>query len=526
MPPAPVGSTPATPLVVVDPSAAPTPTPAADGAPADDIRNKVPPVRPLPRPGNFPILPTGPGYYSALDMLTGDYRQAPPKYAYPRISPNIGVYYDADFRYLDDPKNTDTDYADPLKRIRIGDNWLLSTGGELRNRYMSEYNSRLTANNNNYDLARARLNADLWYGDSFRVFAEFIGAYSSPQNLAPLPTDINKADFLNLFVDVKIFDLDGKPGYVRVGRQELALGSQRLVSPLDWSNTLRTFQGVRATRTGEDWDADLFWVKPMVLNPNQLDSWDDTQDFAGGYLTYHPTKTSLIDGYYLMLDSRLPTTQLGLTRGPFTLNTFGSRYAGNQGSFLWDFEGAMQLGTINSTGSRQDVVAGMATAGLGYNFKDVAWNPTLWLYYDYASGGNNGTGTDHTFNQLFPFGHYYLGWTDLVGRQNIQDLNLHLYLYPTPWITLWIQYHHFWLADSTDALYNKSGVAYRRDATGAAGNDVGQEVDFNVNFHLTKHVDIFTGYSYLFGGEFLKKTAGATGAVNASSTFVAVTYKW
>ena len=101
----------------------------------------------------------------------------------------------------------------------------------------------------------------------------------------------------------------------------------------------------------------------------------------------------------------------------------------------------------------------MATAGLGYHFADVPCNPTLWAYYDCASGDDEpGRGRYATFNQLFPFGHYYLGWIDLVGRQNIQDFNLHLYLYPDEWITVWTQYHCFQLDQPRDALYNAAGV--------------------------------------------------------------------
>ena len=51
-------------------------------------------------------------------------------------------------------------------------------------------------------------------------------------------------------------------------------------------------------------------------------------------------------------------------------------------------------------------------------------NPQFWLRYDFASGDNNLTDGDRTtFNQLFPFGNYYLGWIDRVGRQNIHDFN-------------------------------------------------------------------------------------------------------
>ena len=150
----------------------------------------------------------------------------------------------------------------------------------------------------------------------------------------------------------------------------------------------------------------------------------------------------------------------------------------------------------------------------------------MWAYYDYASGGGATSGTAHTFNQLFPFGHYYLGWADQVGRQNIHDLNFHMWLFPNNWFTTWLQFHSFWLADKTDALYNAGGVAIRRDPTGRAGSHVGEELDMIFNFHLTKHADIITGYSYLWGGDFLKNTAGPKAAVNTSLYYLQWSYRW
>src|SRR5262245_60192334 len=45
---------------------------------------KVPRVRPIPKLGFAPVLPTGPGFYSELDQLRGVYLQAAPKHQYPR----------------------------------------------------------------------------------------------------------------------------------------------------------------------------------------------------------------------------------------------------------------------------------------------------------------------------------------------------------------------------------------------------------------------------------------------------------
>lgn len=484
---------------------------------------QVPRTRPFPRPGNFPILPTGPGYYTLLDQLTGECSKAPPKWPYPRSGLVQPSFFDVDnFGYLDDPKNTEFDYTDCLHRIRHND-WLFVTGGEVRGRYENNYNGRLTQTNNDYGLGRVRMYGDLWYKDDFRVFAEFLSAGTAWQNQPPLPIDQNKADFLNLFVDVKVGEYADKPIYARVGRQELLFGSQRLISPLEWANTRRTYQGVRGFRQGEKWDIDAFWVQPVIPQANKLDSVDNNVNFAGTWATYKPKKGQSIDAYYLLLDNVNRTTVLGIPRAPFTRHTVGGRFSGNEDEFLYDFEAAMQLG--NQDG--RDVVAGMATAGVGYHFKDAAWTPTVWAYYDYASGGGaTGTGTVHTFNQIFPFGHYYLGWIDQVGRQNIHDVNFHLYTFPAPWLTTWVQFHSFWLANRNDALYNAAGVPIRRSASGSAGSHVGEEVDVVLNFHLTKHVDLMTGYSYLWGGDFLKNTSTPALAQNAGFYFTQLSYRW
>ncbi len=494
---------------------------ADDGKPANPWA-KIPPVRILPRVGNFPIPPTGPGYYSLLDFLKGNYREKPPRFPYSFTGGMFNSFFDADFRYLDDPKNTQHDIFDAIHRVHLGDNWLFNTGGEIRDRYMHEVNSRLTGKTNTYDLFRTRVYGDLWFKDIFRVYVEFIYADSSTQSLPPAAIDVNRGDLLNAFVDIKLFRFNDHNAYVRLGRQEMLLGSQRLISPLDWANTRRTFNGVRAFRQGEKFDVDLFWLQPVLINPTRFDSVDNNQNFAGAWTTYRPKKGQFIDAYWLFLDNTNKAARLGAPFAPFNVHTLGTRYAGDKNHWLWDVELMLQLGERG----QQEIVAGASSLGGGYNFCKLPWNPTFWVYWDYASGDSNpnGGGTDFsTFNQLFPFGHYYLGWLDLVGRQNIHDINAHLWLYPQNWITVWLQYHHFELDQARDALYNAGGAALRRDPTGKAGTNVGDEVDLVFNFHLGPHSDILTGYSHLFAGSFLKNT-GAPG--DAELVYVQYSFRW
>ena len=340
-------------------------------------------------------------------------------------------------------------------------------------------------------------------------YGEYLWADTFSEDLAPLPVDVNRGDILNLFVDLKVLEYDDRPVYVRLGRQELLLGSQRQLATLEWSNTRRTFEGVRAFRKGDKWDVDAFWTQFVPPSAADFDRADNDQVFAGMWLTHRPVAGQTWDFNYLFYNNDHSVTQSGIARAPLEAHTLSTRYAGDHNSFLWDVEGALQLG--HNSGA--DLVAGMVTAGGGYNFKDHPMTPTWWVFYDWASGDSApGSGTSTTYNQLFPFGHFFLGWADLVGRQNIHDANTHLFFHPAPWITVWLQYHHFWLDQSTDALYNIAGAAYRRDPTGAAGHNVGDEFDLVLNFHLNRNANLMVSYAKLWGGGFLEGTAGATDA--------------
>jgi hypothetical protein len=497
---------------------------------------KVPVVQVFPRPGNFVIFRTDPGYFSAADCLHGEYRDKAPKYPYPRFSVFMNSFFDMDWRYLDDPKNTEYGCYDSLKRQRFGSEgqFLFTTGGEIRARYNWEQNSRalnegpigLRGDNNSYDLFRVRAYGDLFWYDQIRVFAEVIGAYSPNYDLPPLIIDRDIADLLNAFVEVNLGEIKEQPVWLRIGRQELLFGSQRLISPLDWANTRRTFQGLRLFRHSEKHDVDVFLVQPIVPDWNSFDSVDNNVVFAGLWYTHRPKPGTFIDGYYLLLDNTNPVNRgRGNVRGGTTVNTVGGRYAGDKDNWLWDLEGMVQFGTY----SNQALLANAFTAGVGYHFKDCRWTPQIWLFYDHASGDPTpGEGnTRRTFNQLFPFGHYYFGFVDVVGRRNINDINAHLIFQPEQWLTCLLQVHNFYLDSPKDALYNAAGLPIRQDRSGRAGIDVGHELDFLVNLHLARNQDVLFSYSYLFAGNFLKATATTPNAArDLQALYLQYTYRW
>ena len=471
--------------------------------------SKVPPVTPMPRPGLFIMPPTSPGYYSLWDMVTGNKREKPPVAPYAPFALLPTSAYDIDFRYLDTPGH-EKDIFDPIKRMDLGNDWLLSFGGNFWYRYTHETDSRLNAagTNNDFHMLRTRFHADLWYKDKVRLFAEGIDARAFGSELPPLVTDRNHADILNLFTDIKLANVNNGPVYVRVGRQELLYGSQRLISTLDWVNTRRTFQGVKAFWRTPGWDIDAFWMRPMVIEKGNVDNWDTNQNFYGLWASHRPKPGHLIDLYYLSLDNNRNVSPTNLSlgnimQGNSIVHTLGGRLVGNIDSFLYELEGMYQFGQR----SNLDISAFAVATGVGYRLP-MPMNPQAWIRYDFASGDGKSTdGRSNTFNQLFPFGHYYMGFLDRVGRQNIHDFNAQFTMHPVPWITFISQYHRFYLANNRDYLYNAAGLATLRDITGQSGSHIGDEIDFRANFHVNRHQDVLVGYSKMFSGNFLEKQA-------------------
>ncbi len=107
-------------------------------------------------------------------------------------------------------------------------------------------------------------------------------------------------------------------------------------------------------------------------------------------------------------------------------------------------------------GDGSHISAYAVTLGAGRKLKgDI--KPTLWLYYDWASGDgsiNNG------WNQLFPLAHKYLGYMDFFGRRNIHDANMIFTVAPTEKLTLTTWLHYFALSNGDQGPYNVNGSAF------------------------------------------------------------------
>lgn len=403
------------------------------------------------------------------------------------------LFFDNDFSYLNDPAYEDSHWGEELKQLEFGDCWTLDIGGQYRARYQGERNMRglgLTGRDDDFLLHRTRLFANAKYGDTIRVYGEFHDAESNYETFAPRPIEVNRADMLNLFADLLLHDFEAGSLTARVGRQELLYGNQRLISPLDWANSRRTFEGAKLLWAGEDWNADVFYTRPVLPVPHRFDSPDYNQEFMGFYATRKSDPNSVIDLYTLQYNN-------SALRQAFRYTTTGGRWLKKEENWTFETEAAYQFGT---TTQQTDHAAGFAMAGLGYTWADSPWTPSLTGYYDWASGGNLLAGR-RGFDHAFPLAHKYLGFMDFFGRSNINTPNMLLTMKPSPKCQVLLWYYYFFLDNLKDTPY--SVIMTPINPTFAPqSRDLGHEIDLTLTYNLSDREEILLGYSHFFSGRY------------------------
>ncbi len=402
------------------------------------------------------------------------------------------------------PDWTDRSKARGLNRCKTI--WA-SVGAQVRVRYEGWGNQRFgaagDAADDSWGLLRVRAYADLHLGSIFRVYVEGIYADQYTRELGPRAIDRNRGDFLNGFLEAG-GNLGGWDSLIRLGRTELLEGKQRLISPLDWANTRRTFDGAMARVKKGKHKLDLFAVQPVRVLPEEDDNWfqDELANiFWGAYYTNKPLTCFAWDLYVLGL-SRDDAVYQGVT-DPEDRYTVGGRVYGKLGGtrFDYDAELAGQFGTFGNA----DIVAGMVSVDFGWNPRWGCWDHRFALGFDYATGDGDDSNLG-TFNQLYPLGHAYLGFMDYIGRQNNVAGRISWFGHPTDSLTLRADFHAFWRASEDDAVYHAGGGVLRAPVAGEDDLYVGSEIDLSVVYKIDRHWKVTGGYCHFWSGDFIEAT--------------------
>ncbi len=409
------------------------------------------------------------------------------------------TFFDNDFSYLCDAENDCWRIGDSFKNLSGPRGRAFSIGGQNRWRAQFERNMRglgLTGVDDDFLLRRTRVYGDFQLGRDIRFYAELIDADSTEENFNPRPIEVNRTDMLNLFFDARLLVNEYGEWSTRIGRQELVFGAQRNISNLDWANTRRTFEGVRMTVKNDCYSIDGFWTNPMRISDRSFDSPDRDQEFMGLYSSFKPQKGQTVDAYLLRYLN-------GRGNNNFKFNTVGMRFQGSKGRNLWDCEAAYQFGE-NTDGT--DHVAGMLTMGMGRKYEQNCWKPSIWMYYDWASG-DDALGAGNGFHHNFPLAHKYNGFMDLFGRRNLEDVNVQFAVKPSKRLKLMAWYHYLFLETKSDSPYSVVMTPFNgNNAPGSA--DLGHELDLVASYKVGERHDMLLGYSKFFAGNYYSTTPG------------------
>jgi hypothetical protein len=158
----------------------------------------------------------------------------------------------------------------------------------------------------------------------------------------------------------------------------------------------------------------------------------------------------------------------------------------------------------------------MFTAEAKYTFAEKKWKPWFVLGVDLASGDDDPKDDDNnTFSHLFPLAHAYIGFADIMARQNVIGLRTQVGAWPiAKRLRLRGDVHFLWLESEDDGLYGASGALARSHfiATpggriiGADESEVGTEVDLTLLYKIDRHADVLFGFSHVFAGDFIDDT--------------------
>src|SRR5262245_5346765 len=169
----------------------------------------------------------------AQPAVPAEQSNARPQYQSPR--------YEEDWSVLRDPRQR-IDVWDRLKYLPLNDEgWYLSLGAEGRVRYEAFRNAAFGSgpqDPNGYLLQRYLVHADLHAGRRCRLFTELQSGIETGRTGGPRPTDEDDLEFHQAFAELRVGSVP-REFLLRVGRQEVAFGSGRLISPSEGRNVRR-----------------------------------------------------------------------------------------------------------------------------------------------------------------------------------------------------------------------------------------------------------------------------------------------
>jgi hypothetical protein len=432
--------------------------------------------------------------------------------------------YEKDWRALQGRDRTD--FWDPVKVVplSVDDRTSLSFGGEARVTYerFGNQNFGLTRPDPlGYLLQRYVLHADVRIGSRVRLWTEFNSGLVNGRIGGPRPViDEDRLDLHQAFVDMTVGVMGPSAVVLRVGRQELALGSGRMYALREGPNVPLSFDGVRAIAHAGPWRLDGWMARPVDTTPGVFDDASHANYAVWGVYgsrVIASTRQSIgLDMSYLGLARDAVQFEQGTANE--VRHTFGARVS-HHGAWAYDAEAMFQVGRFGAGNIRawRSVIEG------SHLLADAVWSTRLVLVLDAASGDKNPAGPNlQTFNAMFQSG-TYSGRAQLLGPSNSIRFEPSVTFAPTHGVLVSAGWGFYWRQSVSDALYGIPGQVVV-PANGVTERYEGSRPTVQIDWQLTRHLSAHVNCIYAFNGPFEEQSVHATPTMSYVSPWV--TYRF
>jgi hypothetical protein len=285
-------------------------------------------------------------------------------------------------------------------------------------------------------------------------------------------------------------------GYVRVGRQEINYGSQRMIGALDWLMSARSFDALRFHGFfGDKVEVDAFGSM-LARQQNFVDDSAAppvTVQNHGSYLAaanaiYKHSAKLRMEAYVLYRHDRPISAATAALKNDIVspgiyvtgVPVDGLKYTGEL-----TFQGGKQFD--------QSFFAYAVSGDVQYTF-DAKVKPTLYGGIAYGSGASQ-DGKVNEFNNFFPTNHKFYGAADLFGLRNLIDGHIAVGITaPNAPVGLKLEVFNMALADPSARWSNAPGLTLGQSATNTTRN-LGQEIDALVKWRFVQWASLSGGYA-------------------------------
>jgi hypothetical protein len=291
---------------------------------------------------------------------------------------------------------------------------------------------------------------------------------------------------------------------MRVGRQELSVGDERLVgADKYWGSFGQAFDALRVSFARKKVRVDAFTgfrVEPAERRP---DPFDTASRISGISARFDTGVGGGVIEPYLLWKRGGDTLDLMQRWGHRDVATPGLRAQGDLPRSLdYNIETALQRGHV--VGDRISAWAGHWEIGWKPLGKELG--PRLGLEYNFASGdAGPEDGRHNTFDDLYPAGFNKYGITDPFAWRNIRHPALGADVPLTRRWTVYGGWRSYWLATVRDGLY-PGGDEYMALNPGATSSHIGSQVFFSAGYARSERWKVYAGYGHLWPGGFLRQS--------------------